>query len=134
MKLTKGKPRKTAAKIVAYLLEIAGTREDAERAAARWRVRIRILDEIPGENEVYAVCPAEDVWEIMVWHDDYAPRLWAGGQPIPGDLMSIEQPPADVDTSFTEEKKPVKRYRLHPHGRRGRLRITDLRPRQLDEL
>src|ERR1700693_363463 len=135
MKLTKGKPRKTAAKSVASLLEIAGTREDAERAAVKWRVRIRIVDEIPGENEVYAICPAKDVWEIMVWHDDCAPRLWAGGQLIPGDLMRIEQPPADVDTSFTEEKKkPVNRYRLLPRGRRARLRITDLRPTQFDEL
>jgi hypothetical protein len=56
MKLTKGKPWKTAAKIVAYLLEISGTKEDARRAAHEWGVRMRIPTEGLGarENEIYA--------------------------------------------------------------------------------
>jgi hypothetical protein len=56
MKLTKGKPWKTAAKIVVYLLEISGTKEDARRAAREWGVRMRIPTEGLGtrENEIYA--------------------------------------------------------------------------------
>jgi hypothetical protein len=81
-------------KIVAYELQIAGTREDAERAAAEWGVRIRILDELPTDGEaIFAICAQADVARIIAWHDLAMPWLQAGNKPRPGMLMRISQPP-----------------------------------------
>lgn len=92
-----------------YGLQIAGTKQDAERAADEWGVRIRVVGEYPDRNEVYAACPVDDRPEIWAWHDDAIERLRAG-KSRPGDLMRIEQPPLDVNCDFTgEEKKKPKR-------------------------
>jgi hypothetical protein len=105
----KRKSVKTGDEIRGYELHIAGDREDAERAADDWGVRIRILDEGPDNGwEVWAVCPREDVAEILAWHD--VAMLWfqAGHRrPRPGMLSLITQPPTDEDITFTEKKKPT---------------------------
>jgi hypothetical protein len=82
------------AEIVAYELQIAGTREDAERAAAEWEVRIRILPESPEDgSETWAICARSDVGKILRWHDVAMPWLQAGNKPRPGMLIRICQPP-----------------------------------------
>jgi hypothetical protein len=81
-------------KIVAYELQIAGSREDAERAAAEWGVIIRIIPESPNDGkEVWAICARADVGKILKWHDVAMPWLQAGKPPRPGMLMRISQPP-----------------------------------------
>jgi hypothetical protein len=105
MKRAKGKSRTIRDEIVAYELQIAGDREDAERAADEWGVRIRVFTEDAWRNEVFAVCPVGDMKEILAWHGNSVLRLRAGGRPRPGELMRISQPPEDVDTDFTVEKK-----------------------------
>jgi len=80
--------------IVAYELQIAGSREDARRAAAKWGVRIRILPESPRDgSEVRAICAQSDVAKILAWHNPAMPHLQAGRKPTPGMLMRISQPP-----------------------------------------
>jgi hypothetical protein len=121
MKRTKGKPRETSDEITGYLLQIGGTREDAKRAADEWGVRIRVIEELEKDDEVFAVCPADDLKEIIAWHNECMPRMQAGKKPHPGDLMRVEQPPEDVDTTFTEQKRPI--------GIRFRRSVRRSRPR-----
>jgi hypothetical protein len=131
MKRTKAKPRKMYDQITGYLLQIAGDEQQAQRAADMWGVRIRTVEILPDRNEVLAVCPAEDVTEILAWHDNCVERLRAGGEPIPGDLMRFSQPGADIDTTFTEPEKPGPGS--GPHGGRP-LKITNPRKTKWDEL
>jgi len=90
----KRKSVKTSDEIVAYELQIAGSRKDAERAAAKWDVKIRILPESPKDgSEVWAICAQSDVAKILAWHNPAMPHLQAGRKPTPGMLMRISQPP-----------------------------------------
>jgi hypothetical protein len=80
--------------IVAYELQIAGSREDAERAAREHGVTIRIIPESPNNGkEVWAICARADVGKILKWHDVAMPWLQAGNEPTPGMLVRISQPP-----------------------------------------
>jgi hypothetical protein len=128
MKRTKTKSHKTTDEITGFLLQIAGDRETAEQTAAEWGVRIRVVEELSTQDETFAVCPATDVAHIRAWHDESVPRLQAD-KPQPGDLMRIEQPPEDVDTTFAEDK-----IGDGPHGNRHPLRITNPRRVKYDEL
>ncbi len=90
----KRKSVKTSDEIVAYELQIAGTREDARWAAAEWDVKIRILPESPRDgSEVWAICAQSDVAKILEWHGEAMPWLQAGRKPKLGMLMRISQPP-----------------------------------------
>jgi hypothetical protein len=120
--------RKTTDEIVAYLLQIAGDRKSAERAAEEWAVRIRVIQELSSQGETFAVCPAEDVTKIRDWHANSVERLRAGGPTIPGDLMRIEQPPDDVDTDFSGEPRREGQHSGRP------LKITNPREIEWDKL
>ena len=125
MKRTKTKIQEPTDEVRGFLLQIAGDRETAEQTAAEWGVRIRVIEELTGKDEIFAVCPAADVREIRAWHAESVPHLQAGDKPEPGDLMRIEQPPEDVDTTFAEEERP--------HGGHGFRSITPRRVK-FDEL
>ena len=121
MRRAKTKSRKSSDEITGYLLQIAGDRESAERAAGEWGVRMRVIEELSSQHETFAVCPAVDVAEIRAWHAEAMPHLQAGETPQPGDLLRIGQPPEDTDMTFPERDP-------------GRMRLTRPRRVKFDDL
>jgi hypothetical protein len=98
--------------IVAYELQITGTRDDAKKAAREHGVTIRILSMSPEDRkEVWAICPKEDLDKILEWRLKDMPLLRGGHRPRPGMLLLVYPPLGGTDE---DDSQPLLDPKHHP--------------------